>query len=521
VRIAVDLPGYYEDSVYTGAYDLRSVTWADYDNDGDLDLLIPSIFDFDTYTFRTTLMRNDGSDGTGGWLFTDSGVLLDNTVHAQTVWADNDGDGDLDLFMANIDNFTREGFVRTYRNDGGSFVSEQPLGSLSIEYGLGDWTDYDQDGDLDIMVVGRIEETDGSGNNVLRIYNNTDGVYLPNTIIQSDLFPWLDLHAATWADYDSDGDVDILVTGTGIGESNIEGRSEIYINDGGEFYPLGRALPAPIGSVGRGGSFTWFDVDGDGDLDYFVAGAYYVPNGNNSVAAEMHLYLNDAVETNAAPEEPLALIASTAGNEVTLSWDAALDDHTLSPALTYELVVRPVAAETDSSAKRRLPEPGNVSAVTSWELRGLYDGDYSWSVQAVDSSFNGSALATGNFSINPVNPISGTLSGARGRNAQCRNLSTGQMVNTAIRNSIWDCTNVGLNALERERVQVSLNMRALTEGPIAGTVTGFQLNGGRCLNLTTGVSASLSIDGEGWDCSSLATMGNENLRVILTGLATP
>jgi hypothetical protein len=227
VPIETDLPGYHEDSNYSGAYDLRSLTWADYDNDADLDLLIPSIFDSATSTYGTALMRNDGSDGAGGWIFTEVVSQIDGTIHAQTAWADHDGDGDLDLFMANVDNFLDNGFVRTYRNDDGVFTSAEPLGNLSIEYGMGDWSDYDGDGDLDILVVGLVLDTDGQYKTLLRIYDNEAGVYVPHTIVQSSFFPWLDLNAATWADYDSDGDVDILVTGSVIGDVNIEGKSEV------------------------------------------------------------------------------------------------------------------------------------------------------------------------------------------------------------------------------------------------------------------------------------------------------
>lgn len=47
----------------------------------------------------------------------------------------------------------------------------------------------------------------------------------------------------------------------------------------------------------------------------------------------------------------------------------------------------------------RLPEPGNVSAVTEWLLTGLPDGQYDWTLRAVDASYSGGPIATGNFII--------------------------------------------------------------------------------------------------------------------------
>jgi hypothetical protein len=386
------LPGYSEDSGYTGAYDLRSLTWADVDNDGDPDLLVPSVWDPATFSYSTRLMRNDGPDGSGGWLFTDLGAALDPTAHAQSAWADDDGDGDLDLFLVNVDPYLGTGFLRRYGNDGASFVGQDLLG-IRVEYGLADWGDHDADGDLDILVAGNIQEAGGTYATVLRTYRNDGGTYTATTIPGD----WLDLHAATWADYDSDGDVDLLATGSFVGSGEILGRSEIYGNEAGVFTPLGVSLPAPVSSVGRGGSFTWFDVDGDRDLDYFVAGAYYVPGGNGLVEARMHLYRNGAPAANAAPSAPESLIATPGTGGVMLSWDAAADDGTPAAALTYELVVRPSGSAPGGAA--RPPEPGNVSAVTGWQLRGLPPGDYTWSVCAVDSAFNGGPAAVGTFTL--------------------------------------------------------------------------------------------------------------------------
>jgi hypothetical protein len=394
--LALALPGYYEDSTYDNAYDLRSLAWADADNDGDLDLLIPSVFDFDLFEYSTHLMRNDGSDGVGGWLFAASAAALDATTHAQSAWADDDQDGDLDLFLVNVDPYTETGFVKRYANDGGVFTGSDLL-DIRVEWGLADWGDYDADGDLDLLVAGNILEADQTYDTVLRVYRNDGGAYSATTLIDAPNADWLDLHAATWADYDSDGDVDLLVTGNFVGDAEIEGHSKIWGNDGGAFTDLGVELPAPISSVGGGGSFTWLDLDGDGDLDYLVAGAYYVPGGNGLVETKLVLYRNQAAAINLSPAAPAGLDATTDAAGLTLSWNAAVDDHTASSALTYDLELRPFA--DDTPAARRLPEPGGVSAATSWTLAGLPPGSYQWHVRAVDSAFNGGARATGVVTI--------------------------------------------------------------------------------------------------------------------------
>jgi hypothetical protein len=406
-------PGYFEDSGYTGAYDLRSLTWADHDNDGDLDLLIPSVFDFNELEFATVLMRNDGPDGSGGWLFSDAGAALDATVHAQSAWADDDADGDLDLLLVNVDNFLGTNFIRRYTNTAGAMAGEDLL-SITIEYGLADWGDHDLDGDLDILVAGLIQEAGGSFDTVLRVYTNEGGgTYTETTIVDnSNWGEWLDIHAATWADYDSDGDVDILATGTYIGPSEIQGRSEVFENDGGVFTALGVGLEAPISSSGRGGTFTWLDIDNDGDLEYFVAGSYYVPGGNGLVESRLHLFRNDVLLANNPPTAPAGLAAQVDGNDVSLSWESAVDDTTPAEAITYELELSRLAgAPVGATVTRRLPEPGNLSAVAAWQLRDLPAGSYAWRLRAVDTAFNGGPWAQGSFQVGGA-PLALTVEGS-------------------------------------------------------------------------------------------------------------
>ncbi|HSN50584.1 MAG TPA: FG-GAP-like repeat-containing protein, partial [Bacteroidales bacterium] len=303
------LPGYWEDN--TQAYfNLHSISWADYDNDGDPDLLIPSVFDFNTYTYKTALLRNDGPNGTGGWNFSESDSVFAPTMHAQSSWADFDGDGDLDLLLVNVAPVYDEGFIRRYRNEGnGSFTGENIVGSLSIEHGEAQWGDYDGDGDLDILVAGNLKELNGTLTPLaLRIYHNDGLNFVPFEVIPNPYGEgWFDFTAATWADYDSDGDMDILLAGHYNSGSQIEGRARVYSNNNNVFTDSGNQLPAPHASGDRAGTFSWLDIDGDGDLDYFIAGEYFVPGGNGLVDAQMHLYRNDAAGQNLPPLMPTGL----------------------------------------------------------------------------------------------------------------------------------------------------------------------------------------------------------------------
>ena len=218
--------------------------------------------------------------------------------------------------------------------------------------------------------------------------------------------------AATWADYDSDGDMDILLAGNYNSGTNIEGRARIYTNDGGIFTAdTANTLPAPRAAGDRGGTFSWFDIDGEGDLDYFIAGQYFVPGGNGLVEAQMHVYRNDSPGQNNAPFSPTDLnTVIQIDSTVLLTWTASSDDHTPTPAITYDIVIVRKGTHTptrpgddfnfnSASPITRLPEPGNISAVTQWLLTGLQDGLYEWNLRAVDAAYVGSTVATGTFQI--------------------------------------------------------------------------------------------------------------------------
>jgi hypothetical protein len=347
-------------------------------------------------------MRNDGPNGTGGWTFSEADSGLPPTRHAQSTWADNDADGDLDLLFVDIVPLSDSAsFVRIYTNEGGTFVGSNPTAGLAVEHGEAQWGDYDADGDLDILIAAHVRLPEGTFDEVLRIYRNDAGTYVPFDVIEDPPSQgWFDITAGTWGDYDSDGDVDILMTGTYNDGTQISGRAKIYRNDAGVFTDSGNDLPAPRAGGTRGGTFSWFDLDGEGDLDYFIAGDYWVPGGNGLIEAQIHAYRNDAAGTNLAPTAPTNLAATVAGTSVTLDWDAASDDSTPAAALTYDLDVRLTGAPV--ATPQRLPEPGDLSAAEDWTLTGLPNGSYTWTLRAVDSALNEGPITQGSFTVGPV-----------------------------------------------------------------------------------------------------------------------
>ena len=143
--------------------DSNSLSAADYDNDGDLDLYVcayrraydergvasPVPYHDANNGGRNVLLRNEG-----GFRFVDAtaevGLDVNNRRFSLAAsWEDVDGDGDADLYVAND-----YGRNNLYRNDGGSFVDVAgAVGVEDISSGMSvSWADYNRDGRVDVYV---------------------------------------------------------------------------------------------------------------------------------------------------------------------------------------------------------------------------------------------------------------------------------------------------------------------------------------------------------------------------------
>src|SRR6476661_1387047 len=181
--------------------------------------------------------------------------------NSDPTFADIDSDGDLDAFVG-----TEGGTISYFQNTGGTFTqlsgTANPLNGVAVEYlSSPTFADIDSDGDLDAFV--------GSGYGIIRYYQNNGGTF---TQISGTANPLNSVDVGydsspTFADIDSDGDLDAFI-GSGYGTITY------YQNTGGTFTQLtGTANPFNGVSVGYNGAPTFADIDSDGDLDAFV-GAY-------------------------------------------------------------------------------------------------------------------------------------------------------------------------------------------------------------------------------------------------------
>lgn len=189
----------------------RCALFLDLDHDGDLDLVM-------NLGPELVFLSNDGS---GRFRVEISGHAPGVTTIAA---ADYDGDGFLDLYLCRYLNPYEDQAIPLPYHD-----ANNGLDNVLLRF-TGDWKVQDV--------------TESAGLDV----NNRRFSF-----------------AASWEDYDNDGDQDLYV-------ANDFGRNNLYRNDGGRFTDV--AAAAGVEDISAGMGVSWGDYDRDGWMDLYVSNMY-------------------------------------------------------------------------------------------------------------------------------------------------------------------------------------------------------------------------------------------------------
>jgi len=183
--------------------------FSDIDNDGDQDLFLGAFFG------PNHLLLNNG-DGTFQDVTTASGIKSHDYVTSLSFF-DYDTDGDLDLYLGRFVNaetsfpdsfiYTRNGEPNVlYRNNGDNtftdVTEESGLGDIGLTLAIGA-ADYDEDGDQDIYVANDF------GRNAL-YQNQGDGTF-QDVAKETGALGIGGSMSTSWGDYDNDGRLDLYV----------------------------------------------------------------------------------------------------------------------------------------------------------------------------------------------------------------------------------------------------------------------------------------------------------------------
>lgn len=215
------------------------------------------------------------------------GTLRDASAEAGLDWmelthgalfVDLDNDGDQDLVLSQVG-----GLVLMENLGGLRFEGRFVKGAASGHFSLAA-ADFDADSDLDLYVCGNgrasaAEFADGARASVPIPYHDSRNGG-KNMLLRNDgdwnfsdatadvgLDQNNDRHsfAASWEDFDNDGDLDLYV-------ANDFGRNNLYRNEGGAFVDI--AATAGVEDMSAGMAVTWADFDRDGLMDIYVSNMF-------------------------------------------------------------------------------------------------------------------------------------------------------------------------------------------------------------------------------------------------------
>jgi hypothetical protein len=352
--------------------------WGDYDNDGDIDLAVAG--DTGAGYYVTRVYRNDDR------IFLDAtGTALDAISRGTINWGDYDNDGDLDLAVGGWSATANN--TRVYRNDNSRFVNATGTAIPAIGQGALAWGDYDNDGDLDLVLT-------ADASDYTTIYRNDAGSFVNAT---GSSMTGVVNSALAWGDYDLDGDLDLAIAGYAK-PGQVTEIFRVYRNENCSF-------TADNGIVRSGaiyGALAFGDGDNDGDPDLAITGS-----GKTQVIKFLEPEFYGTTNTAPAPPSTDDCSASydiTSGS-VCLKWGYGSDTETTqqkglyydirvaSYSITDSLTTWIISPSTGAGATPLLgnyPHGFCVAATTQPGVnfgQGVDGATYYWQVRTIDTGF--------------------------------------------------------------------------------------------------------------------------------------
>jgi beta-xylosidase len=381
----------------------NTISVGDYDNDGFNDVLIMC---YDSNGRSIDLYKNDG--GTGKFILQENALPKDGNTpgkyhpasNGSVMFGDIDNDGWLDIFYTGYSNISRG--IRIYRNmQDGTFKDITPdniEGSFESQSIL---ADLDGDGDLDILVTGH-------GDNWARyssIYYNTINpeTNLPEfTLSEASENGITPINKANLliADFNNDGTMDLIAHGYD-GEKDL--TRVFYQNNQKRFVQDNQHHIINI----KDGGINMGDIDGDNNMDIVIAG-YKGSDTDDAYGSPVRIYENKpqgSVSGNQVPTQPASVNVVCKNGKLYITWDESTDDITAKEALRYNVFLK-----NNTTNKTWMMIPADIttgrvkvgtdlqvslsSKVKQYVMSIPEEGNYTIGVQALDQAYAGSKFTT-------------------------------------------------------------------------------------------------------------------------------
>ena len=372
-----------------------TLAFGDSDADGDIDMVLAGLTVNDgQIDYIMNLYENKYNTSGGDIIFDRNDKFYrEGFTKGDIEFADLDNDGDLEIIYAGtgkgdnpvggIISNTRAGLTGgTY-----DYSGQLQLGEASISVG-----DIDSDGDLDIIATGIAGQGNDVRENVTRIFTNEyyaiDSLraYINFNVRDNEQIQSLADGDIDLIDFDNDGDLDALISGK---DKNAVPTTVLYAQAGGSFF----VVNTPFDSVMQS-SVRWADFDTDGDMDVFISGK----TTTNSITQLFENNTGNIVNRAPSVPSNLTVTDFGFG-KVRLSWDRSSDDYTEKSSVSYVIALGDKSGQSNIFTTESNLETGvRLTAKPSAALQDflyleLDPGKYYFSVQAVDANYNASKFS--------------------------------------------------------------------------------------------------------------------------------
>lgn len=316
-------------------------------------------------------------------------------------FADFNNDGWLDIIVNGWNSDVNNALVMMYLNNrDGSFMDNM------INYDIADAgsksqigvADINSDGHLDFLLSGEYlaGKDEWRKSSSIYYYDKEDYGYAVFRYAAGSEIGLGSFQKAgiDFADFNSDGLLDFVMGGE---VGNGIPRTTIYMQEEGDMF---NSLDGDdlVGSVRSGAIMTLGDYNNDGYLDAMSMGYNNLTTGDRE-GLHFGVFRNEGnLPKNEAPTAPSNLAASESDGMVHFSWDAGSDKETATEALRYNFFLKKsngelymlIPADTTNGFLRTT---NHVTALgtTSYSM-SLPAGEYEWGVQTIDQSKAGSAF---------------------------------------------------------------------------------------------------------------------------------